>query len=139
MNIYNTIFHLCSGICHQIPERSFFIFGYQTPLCARCTGIFLGSVLFLSLFWRIRKQKPLLLLVLLLPMLWDATAGLYVAWPAHNLWRFLAGLLYGSALPMLVLSIIRLGGRRLQRPANSSQEQELKSKPHANGARKALE
>jgi uncharacterized membrane protein len=33
------------AICHQIPERSFFIAGRQLPLCARCTGTFLGAVL----------------------------------------------------------------------------------------------
>ncbi len=29
--------------CHQIPERSFFIGSWQFPLCARCTGAFLGQ------------------------------------------------------------------------------------------------
>jgi uncharacterized membrane protein len=33
------------AICHQIPERSFSIGGRQLPLCARCTGTFLGAVL----------------------------------------------------------------------------------------------
>ncbi|MDO8674314.1 MAG: DUF2085 domain-containing protein [Dehalococcoidia bacterium] len=33
------------GICHQIPERSFFLAGHQLPLCARNTGIFLGALL----------------------------------------------------------------------------------------------
>ena len=32
------------GICHQIPERSFFLNGRQLPLCARCTGTFLGAI-----------------------------------------------------------------------------------------------
>ncbi len=32
------------GICHRIPERSFFLNGRQLPLCARCTGTFLGAV-----------------------------------------------------------------------------------------------
>lgn len=36
------------AICHQIPERSFFINGRQMPLCARCTGTFLGAVLGLA-------------------------------------------------------------------------------------------
>ncbi|MBS5794738.1 MAG: DUF2085 domain-containing protein [Clostridiales bacterium] len=29
-------FEPCS---HQIPERSFFIKGYQMPICARCVGV----------------------------------------------------------------------------------------------------
>lgn len=31
--------------CHQMPERSFFIKGYQFPVCARCTGVFIGYLL----------------------------------------------------------------------------------------------
>ncbi len=37
--------------CHQMPERSFFIRGYQFPVCARCTGVFLAfpfAVLFVA-------------------------------------------------------------------------------------------
>jgi len=30
--------------CHQLNERSFFIGGYQFPLCARCAGLFIGHI-----------------------------------------------------------------------------------------------
>jgi uncharacterized membrane protein len=33
------------AICHRIPERSFILGGHQLPLCARCTGTFLGVLL----------------------------------------------------------------------------------------------
>lgn len=36
--------------CHQIPERSFFLCGYQFPVCARCTGVILSAVFALFLF-----------------------------------------------------------------------------------------
>ncbi|MFG6379455.1 MAG: DUF2085 domain-containing protein [Lachnospiraceae bacterium] len=29
--------------CHQLPERSFFYKGKQFPVCARCTGVFIGQ------------------------------------------------------------------------------------------------
>jgi len=32
------------AICHQIPERSFHLGGHQLPLCARCTGIYMGAL-----------------------------------------------------------------------------------------------
>ena len=31
--------------CHQMPERSFFVKGYQFPVCARCCGVFLGYLI----------------------------------------------------------------------------------------------
>src|SRR5262249_31790615 len=34
-----------SVICHQRPERSFFLWSHQMPVCARCTGIYLGAAL----------------------------------------------------------------------------------------------
>jgi uncharacterized membrane protein len=30
------------ALCHQLPDRSFFIHEHQTPLCARCTGMYVG-------------------------------------------------------------------------------------------------
>lgn len=33
------------AICHQIPSRTFIIDGVPLPLCARCTGIYLGALL----------------------------------------------------------------------------------------------
>jgi hypothetical protein len=32
-----------SVLCHQIPARSFFLWGSQMPVCARCTGIYAGA------------------------------------------------------------------------------------------------
>ncbi len=39
------------GVCHQLPERSFQFGGRALPLCARCTGTFLGALLaFVALY-----------------------------------------------------------------------------------------
>jgi uncharacterized membrane protein len=36
------------GICHQIPARTIHIGGVALPLCARCTGIYLGALVGLA-------------------------------------------------------------------------------------------
>jgi len=45
--LLDTLFNIFNIICHQRPERSFFIFGFQFFLCARCTGIYLFLIIFL--------------------------------------------------------------------------------------------
>ena len=40
--IGNTIYLNFRHLCHQIPERSFFISGHPFAVCARCTGIYAG-------------------------------------------------------------------------------------------------
>ena len=34
-----------SFVCHQISDRSFHIAGLQLPVCARCTGLYLGAAI----------------------------------------------------------------------------------------------
>lgn len=37
--------------CHQMPERSFFISGYQFPVCARCTGVIISAIIATIVFF----------------------------------------------------------------------------------------
>jgi len=39
------VYGLGSWICHQRPDRSFYLWAMQMPVCARCTGIYLGSAI----------------------------------------------------------------------------------------------
>ena len=58
------------AVCHRITARSFSINGRQLPLCARCTGMYLGAMLtfvVLALAGRLRWSglPPLPILLLL--------------------------------------------------------------------------
>jgi uncharacterized membrane protein len=39
------VYGLGSAICHQHADRSFHLFAAQLPVCARCTGIYLGAAI----------------------------------------------------------------------------------------------
>jgi len=49
------LWNLGYSLCHQIPERSFFIDGYQLPMCARDTGTFIGFLI-VFLYGILRKR-----------------------------------------------------------------------------------
>jgi uncharacterized membrane protein len=37
------VYQIGSLICHQLPKRSFYFWGAQLPVCARCTGLYFGA------------------------------------------------------------------------------------------------
>ena len=45
------------GICHQLPERSFFVGGHQLPLCARDTGTYLGAMATLAVLLAGKRRR----------------------------------------------------------------------------------
>lgn len=45
-------------VCHQIPERSFHLAGIQLPVCARCTGLYIGAAVGVAL-WSMRTARGL--------------------------------------------------------------------------------
>ena len=94
--------------CHQLPERSFFFKDYQFPICARCTGIIIGEILGLFLFFIIHNINFLILIVLLLPMIIDGAIQYLKIYSSNNIRRVLTGLLFGFSFIYLVLKIVKL-------------------------------
>jgi uncharacterized membrane protein len=43
-----TVYQFGSVICHQRPERSFHLAAVPLPVCARCTGIYVGAAVVLA-------------------------------------------------------------------------------------------
>ncbi|MBE2232960.1 MAG: DUF2085 domain-containing protein [Anaerolinea sp.] len=111
--------HVGYGICHQIPIRSPFFGGRQLPLCARCSGQFLGALAGLLLLIALGRGKAAKLppaavtLVLLGFMAAWALDGLnsYLTffpgaphlYEPHNILRTTTGAMQGVALISLVL------------------------------------
>ena len=72
---YSKIFAVGSSLCHQIPSHSPILNGVQFPLCARCTGLYLGSLIGLvyALFAGKKTgipKKPYLILLLAIFVIW---------------------------------------------------------------------
>jgi len=107
MDWYATIFKLCGALCHQMPSRSFFVAGYQFPLCYRCTGLLLGTLAFLVMVYR--NQLPALraAIFLLLPMLVDAGLQSLGWWESVNGLRLVTGVGFGVGMPAAVVGLIK--------------------------------
>jgi uncharacterized membrane protein len=69
------LFRIYTPLCHQLPERSFFICGHQVAFCHRCAAMYSSIVVAGLLFGLLRRRiQPLSLKIgglLLLPILID--------------------------------------------------------------------
>ena len=106
------------AVCHRIPARSFFAYGRQLPLCARCTGLYVGVLTGLGTFLvrgraRASRLPPVRLLAVLVLLgtsyafdglnsylsLFDFYTPLY---PPLNTLRLLTGTLFGLGMIAVV-------------------------------------
>ena len=105
------IFSFFESGCHQLPERSFFLFGKPLTLCARCTGIhlgFLGAVLLYPLARKIGKNKfpPIWLFpVALVPIGLDGLTQFIGLRESANILRLLTGSLFGATLAFFIVPL----------------------------------
>jgi uncharacterized membrane protein len=98
-------------ICHQRPERSFFLDGRQVAVCARCTGLYAGAAFAVPLALVAASsitsnRARTIALVASLPT--AITWTLEFAGLAHfsNASRFAAALPLGAAAAWLVLGVL---------------------------------
>lgn len=92
--------------CHQIPDRSFFIKGYQLPICARCTGILLGYILGLSILLLSLKINILTSIFLMVFLIIDGTLQYFTKYNSNNIKRLITGLAFGLGFFMLINYIL---------------------------------
>lgn len=102
------------AVCHQIPERSLVIGGRALPVCARCTGIFLGfTITFLALAIsfggggarRLSRVAMVVVGALTLPLLIDAITSYAGIRETTNWVRLATGGLAGAAVAALVFPL----------------------------------
>ena len=92
-------------VCHQDPERAFWLFGGSVAVCARCLGTYAGATV--GLLCRVSRLLALRLMVVgVLINIADVATEL-AGW--HGNWleiRFVFGLLLGGAAALVLSSSI---------------------------------
>jgi uncharacterized membrane protein len=104
------------GLCHQLPERSFFGGAYQVPVCARDMGIYVGfavSLAVIALLSRGRRPSempPVWLMVLgvlfVLLMALDGVTSYAGLRTTTNDIRLITGLLTGFGLTLALVPVL---------------------------------
>jgi uncharacterized membrane protein len=110
------------AVCHQIPERSFHMHGEQLPLCARCSGTFLGGLTGFVVLTALGRRRagslpPIPILVLLVSFIFlmgvdglnsylTFFPGMPRAYEPQNWLRLTTGTLNGVALSVIVYPVL---------------------------------
>ncbi|MGL4362434.1 MAG: DUF2085 domain-containing protein [Cellulosilyticaceae bacterium] len=93
--------------CHQMPERSFFVKGYQMPVCARCCGVIVGYIIFL-LTNKVYSLGMGMSFVCCGIMFIDWFVQYIQVLQSNNIRRVITGIIGGYGFISLVINIILL-------------------------------
>lgn len=121
------IYHAFSLVCHQLPERSFFIAGHPFAVCARCFGLYAGFTLATIAYPLVCSLKKTdapprkWLFIAAAPLLIDYALGAFGIWNNTHSSRFITGALLGAVavfytMPGLLDLGLRLTGGKKQAP-----------------------
>jgi uncharacterized membrane protein len=104
-----TIYRAFSYVCHQIPERSFFVEGHPFAVCSRCTGLYAGFTVAAVAYPLVRSLKQTeaparkWLFMAAAPLAIDFTVGFLGIWNNTHFSRFASGALLGSVAVFYVM------------------------------------
>jgi uncharacterized membrane protein len=95
-----------SFFCHQIPDRSFILFGHPLAVCHRCLGLyiglFLGSLGPSHYFHRSPRARRRWILTAAILLMLDALLPFAGLWTSTGLSRFSTGLFLGYLISLLL-------------------------------------
>ncbi len=103
------IYHAFGILCHQRPDRSYFIEGHKLAVCSRCTGLYAGFAFTLLLYPLIRSLRnnvnpPRIYLILAaIPLAVDFSLTFFGIWENTHTSRLLTGALLGSVAVFYVM------------------------------------
>ena len=93
--------------CHQMESRSFSLWGYQFPLCARCTGVLVGEITsVIMIILGIRLAWPLIIAFILV-MGADWFIQYIELVMSNNVRRLITGTMCGMGVTYIYFYVIR--------------------------------
>lgn len=105
--IWIKLMNFCHRLgCHQMEERSFHFKGYQFPVCARCTGVFVGEIIAIILLLLGIKINIFVSIALLLIMGFDWFIQYIKLLQSTNIRRLITGTLAGIGLTFIYYYVI---------------------------------
>jgi uncharacterized membrane protein len=121
------IYEIFSHVCHQSPERSFFVAGNALAVCARCTGLYVGFAAavvaypFLTSLKRIHTPDRKWLFIAATPLAIDFALGFLGIWENTHTSRFLTGALLAAVSVFFIMpGLVQLSlYQRLFRPTGT--------------------
>lgn len=105
------LYHGLGSVCHQMPERAFWLAGHPLAVCARCSGIYAGFAVAIMLYplaarslqRRTEAPRREWLILALLPTAFDFTLGITGLWANTHLSRSLTGAWLGAWVAFYIL------------------------------------
>lgn len=109
--INDFIYRFFHPICHQLPERSFHLFGEKLAVCSRCSSIYFAFLIATIVYPIITPTLQYsctprsLLFAALLPMLLDVGLDFIGIHSSTFFTRTITGSLFGIVVPFVVIPV----------------------------------
>ena len=107
--IAELVYRFFQPVCHQIPGRSFTLFGGTLAVCSRCSSIYFSFFVGVCVYPLLRSlQSPVmppavLLLAAAAPMLLEVLSGAIGLHDVTNATRAATGAVFGVVLPLFIV------------------------------------
>jgi uncharacterized membrane protein len=114
LNILKFIDRIGFSVCHQLPERTLLFGKIFMPVCARCSGIYLGflfSIIFLFIVFRKKESElpPVYVIVaavfFILSTVADGVFSYLGFYNSNNIVRLITGYLFGAGLSIIIYPV----------------------------------
>jgi uncharacterized membrane protein len=123
-----------SHVCHQTPERSFYIAGYPLAVCARCTGLYVGFAVAVAFYpvmtslKRTHAPERKWLFIAAAPLALDFALGFLGIWENSHVSRLLTGVLLGAVSVFFIMpGLVQLSLYQRMFGPREAQQSELKA------------